>query len=71
MLISHGYPDLAQHKAQHDNYVSRMHEFDKKVGTGGVSLAITLLPFLKEWWTSHILKTDRQYAAFFKQKGVV
>ena len=70
MLSSNGYPNFAQHKAQHDNYISKMREFEQKVGTGHVSLAITLLPFLKDWWTGHILKTDQQYTVFFKQKGV-
>jgi len=67
MLKSSGYPDFVQHKAQHDSYIAKMREFEQK---GGMTLAVTLLPFLKEWWTGHILTTDQQYSAFFKQKGI-
>lgn len=37
MLKASGYPGFAQHKAQHDNYIAKMHEFEKKLGAGGVS----------------------------------
>jgi hemerythrin len=70
MLRSNGYPDFAQHKAQHDTYILKMREFEQNVAAGKMTLAVTLLPFLKEWWTGHIMKTDQQYAGFFKQKGV-
>jgi hemerythrin-like metal-binding protein len=71
MLSSNGYPDFVQHKAQHDNYIAKVRELEKQVGTGKLSLGVTLLPFLKDWWTGHIMKTDQQYAPFFKQKGVL
>jgi len=70
MLNSNGYPDFVQHKAQHDNYIAKVRELEKQVGAGKLSLSVTLLPFLKDWWTGHIMKTDQQYAPFFKQKGV-
>lgn len=47
-----------------------MREFEQKLTTGKLTIAMTLLPFLKDWWTGHILKTDQLYTAFFKQKGV-
>jgi hemerythrin len=70
MLSSNGYPNFVQHKAQHDNYIAKVREFEQQVAAGKSSLGVTLLPFLKDWWTGHIMKTDQQYAAFFKQKGV-
>ena len=70
MLSSNGYADFVQHKAQHDNYISKVREMEQQVAAGKMSLGVALLPFLKEWWTGHILKTDQEYVAFFKQKGV-
>jgi hypothetical protein len=35
-----------------------------------VETGLLFLQFLQSWLLDHILRTDRQYAAFFEAKGV-
>ena len=69
LLQKHGYPNFAEHKAQHDAYLAKVKDIETEMRNGGLTVANQLMRFLKEWWTSHILKTDREYADFLKQRG--
>jgi hemerythrin len=70
MLKTKNYPSFAPHKAQHDAYMLKMKDFEKQIG-GDRSVAVGLMSFLKEWWTGHILNTDKQYSDFMKANGAV
>jgi hemerythrin len=70
LLRTHGYPTYAQHKQQHEDYLTKVKGFQKQVTTGQTSASIALLSFLREWWTTHILNVDREYAGFLNAKGV-
>jgi hemerythrin len=39
-----------------------------KVENGGDETRIELLRYLKEWYSSHVLGTDRQYIPFLASK---
>jgi len=67
-LKTHGYPAFAQHKAQHDAYGARVREMQQQLRQGRVAISVSLMAFLKEWWTTHILNADRQYAEFLKSR---
>lgn len=69
LLQKHGYPNFAAHKAQHDAYLAKVKDIETEMRNGGMTVPIHLMNFLKQWWTSHILKTDRDYADFLKEKG--
>ena len=68
MLRTHGYPDFVQHKAQHDAYTVKMQKFQQQ-HAAGQTISIELLKFLKEWWSHHILKIDRQYTDFLTSRN--
>jgi hemerythrin len=71
LLRSQQYPDFVQHKAQHDAYIAKVKELQEQVAqNASSSVAIVLINFLKQWWTKHILETDKQYSQFLKSKGV-
>lgn len=71
MLRAQGYPGFAQHKAQHDAYVSKVKDLRQQLSDNQAAPAsIGLMGFLKDWWTSHILSMDKQYSQFLKGKGV-
>jgi hemerythrin len=56
-----GYPDLAAHKALHD---------DMRKQTIGLRTHLTsvtardVLVFLKKWWLDHIRGEDKKYASY-------
>ena len=70
LLKTNSYPEFAQHKAQHDAYVSKVQAFQSELGSRRVAVTVELLQFLKKWWMDHILGTDRRYTEFLNQRGV-
>ncbi len=66
----HGYPTLAEHKAEHDALTEKVIDFQKQYREGKANLALPLMTFLKDWLTNHIRGTDQKYTAFLNSKGV-
>jgi hemerythrin len=60
-FIEHRYPAFAAHKREHDWFTMQLKA--ARASGGGASAPATLV-LLTEWLRTHILKTDRQYAAF-------
>jgi hemerythrin len=59
------------HKAQHDAYISKMKDLQKQATTGECGVPIAFMSFLQDWWTKHILSSDKEYSSFLKSKGAV
>lgn len=57
-----GYIDLASHKLLHNDYKIRIANFSLSVMARHSSVSDDLIEFLNEWWLSHILTIDIQYA---------
>jgi hemerythrin len=57
------YPNLPQHKAEHENLVRRVKELTQSYESSRVSLTIETMNFLRDWLTNHIRRVDRQYAS--------
>ena len=64
-----GYVENDAHKAEHDAFTAQamnlLLEFEK-----GASVGPAVLDFLKDWLLHHIMKVDRAYVPFLKEKGV-
>ena len=58
------YPYYRQHKAEHDAYRDKLASLTSQLGRR--DLDIRIANFLTEWWHSHILISDRDYAHFFQ-----
>ena len=69
LLRAHDYPQFASHKAQHDAYVARMRDLQAQAQQGKVAMTVSVMSFLKEWWTRHILETDMEYSEFLKTRN--
>jgi hemerythrin len=66
----YGYPGLPQQKAQHEDLIRRLREFNEQYRSGKTSFSLTLMSFLKDWLINHINGSDRMYKDFFISKGV-
>jgi len=66
----YNYPDKAAHMATHKIYVDKINELVERNKKGELGLSISVLDFLMEWITNHIMKTDMQYVPFFKDKEI-
>lgn len=70
MMLANGYPDLAKHKAIHQDLVKQVLDLQKKYQAGNPVLTMTLLNFLKDWLVKHIQGEDLRYGQFFNAKGI-
>ncbi len=70
LMKKHGYASYESHRLQHQMLVKKVLDFQKDFQSARSSATIDVMNFLKEWLTTHILGTDRQYTAFFESKHV-
>lgn len=70
MMEQTHYPKLAEHRAQHKIYVSKVEQFQKDVEKGVLGKSVEVLNFLTDWLTSHIKKVDQQYSAHLNANGI-
>lgn len=71
-LVVTGYPDYAQHKKLHDEFIKKINEFQATYNTGkSLMLVITISNFLWDWLSQHILVVDKKYSEHLKQHGIV
>lgn len=70
LMLAHNFPGYAEHKAEHDNFVTKINECMNSYKSSAMSLSIDLIDFLREWLTGHIMKTDQQYSGFLNGKGI-
>lgn len=60
MLERSRYPDLIPHRQGHMNYVAQVTEIAQEAASG-IDEKIRLQTFLVDWWSKHILVSDRAY----------
>ncbi|ERP31748.1 hemerythrin family protein [Chitinivibrio alkaliphilus ACht1] len=61
LLEKSNYPELASHRKLHDELAIRREHINKEFIDHDDY--VTLLQFLKEWWTNHINKDDMEYVS--------
>lgn len=59
LMSVHRYAGNAAHKAEHAKLVQDVVDFQGKYAAGTVTLSVSLLHFLMEWLTHHILESDK------------
>lgn len=70
LFHAHDYPDTKKHEKIHAELVKTVVDFQTQFKAGQASLSVDLMQFLTDWLKNHIMKTDMQYAPFFKEKGL-
>ena len=64
------YPNLAEHKLEHERLTAQVVEFQKDYQSGRVILTVQLLQFLKGWLEHHIQKSDHAYGPCLKSRAM-
>lgn len=63
-----GYPELAQHRAQHQDFLSRFAGHRRDVESGRPDAAKALFEYSIGWWNGHIQTQDKAMARFARAK---
>jgi len=68
LFDTHGYPDTPAHKEIHKDLVAKVLAFKEDFDNGRAAVSMDLMEFLTDWLRNHIMKTDKEYVPFFKDK---
>ncbi|MFO7751439.1 MAG: bacteriohemerythrin [Desulfobacteraceae bacterium] len=68
LFETYNYPDKNQHIKTHKDLVAQVVDFKTQFEQGRASLTMDLMNFLTDWLKNHIMKTDKAYAPFLKEK---
>lgn len=68
LMLSCNYPDLALHRAEHDQFVSRLREIQVNF-IEGQEMGGTVLDFMVDWLVCHIKGTDQGYSRFIHEQA--
>lgn len=64
LMLKHGYPDIAEHKAEHRELIESARELQLKILQSDKAVADSHIEFLEQWLTEHILTADGRLGAF-------
>jgi hemerythrin len=53
--------EIQEHTLQHDNFVKKIKEFQVRFQKNEVPITASLINFLRDWLTNHIMKTDKGF----------
>ncbi len=70
LMKEYGYPGYLNHKAQHEEFIKKVAEFQRKFENGELTLSMEIMQFLKNWLSEHILGSDKKFGPFLNEKGV-
>ena len=68
LMLKYEYPGYEQHKAEHERFKLQVAQFMKEQNESERILPFPVVVFLKEWLTSHVLKTDKQYGPYLAER---
>ena len=62
LMAVHRYADEPRHRAEHAKLIQEVIDFRNKFAAGTATLSVSLLRFLMDWLTYHILESDKALA---------
>lgn len=70
LLERHGFPGLSEHRAEHQRLLNEIKCAIEQSEHGEASDVQPLLAFLRDWYTNHVEKVDRQYSDWLNTHGI-
>lgn len=72
LMKKYNYHDWKDQEQEHEFYTKRIKGTSpEEIDIDQNKTIVQIVDFLSEWISSHILLSDRKYAAYFKEKGIV
>ncbi len=70
LMATHKYEDTPAHKAEHAKFVQTAGDLKKKFDAGNATITTEIMNFLRDWLTTHIMKTDKRLGQALNKAGV-
>lgn len=70
LMQENEFPNYAEHKAAHDDLVSKVADIQGKFNAGEVEITEEITAFVRDWLYQHIPNTDKKYSPYLNEKGV-
>jgi hemerythrin len=70
LMLEYEYPLYKSHLDMHKEFVNKVNSLEKSLDKNASIMHVDLLNYLTGWITKHIYETDKQYAEYFREKGV-
>lgn len=64
------YPETKAHMLKHQEFIQKIHAFQRDFQAGKTGLTRQVLDFLRDWLVDHIMATDKKYSKFLNDQGV-
>ncbi|MCG8540249.1 MAG: bacteriohemerythrin [Clostridia bacterium] len=72
LMKKYGYEHLIHQHKEHNFYIDKIKNIsEENVDADQQKAILDILDFLSQWISSHILISDRKYADYFKEKGLL
>lgn len=70
LLETSGYPELARHRARHQELTSAIKEYVVRHERCDKDVIVQLARFLRDWISIHVRQEDKESGRWLKQHGV-
>lgn len=70
LMFKYQYPNYVHHKKEHQQFKLRVTQLMEEYKESSIGMAFPILHFIKEWFSLHILNTDKQYASYLNKRNV-
>lgn len=70
LMKAHGYDHHFTHEHEHRDLVNTVAELQAAMKSGGASLTLTTMHFLRDWLNHHILESDVKLGKFLNTQGI-
>ena|SRR2546426_10005519 len=66
LMEQYHYPQLKSHRAEHNEFASKLLAFQHDFKAGKQSVVTTMLPYLQDWIKNHVHGSDHHFGDFIK-----
>ena len=70
LFEKYNYPEKESHTGRHNEFINNVKDWKEKLNNNNKELPYELMEYLKKWMLQHILKEDKDYGKFFKEKNI-
>jgi hemerythrin-like metal-binding protein len=64
LMLKHGYPGAAEHKAEHDDLIASAQDLQRKLLEEGKAVSSDDIELIEHWLTGHIYGADMDMGAY-------